>query len=64
MTLYLTKPQFNKLADISADIAQVFFASVAIPYVLDTFRPVLALFGVATAIFFWFLSLAFSNSHP
>lgn len=49
--------QFQKLADISADIGQVALASIAIPFFLDSYHPLVALLGVAVSFTFWTLSL-------
>ena len=64
MHIHLNDTQVKKLSDISADMAQVFVASVAIPYLLDSPRPMLACFGVALAIGFWSLSLQLLKRIP
>ena len=60
----LTTSQINKLSDISADIAQVFLASVALPYIIDIFRPMLAVFGIALAVGFWIISVQLLTLRP
>ena len=63
--MQLNRDQVKKLSNISADIAQVFFASVALPY-LDVFTidgpPILlASLSILIAIGFWLVSLRFLN---
>ena len=55
----LTQQQIDRVADIAADIGQVSLASIAIPFFLDEYRPLLALLGILAAIFFWTISVMF-----
>lgn len=54
--------QYQRIADFFADVAQISIASMFVPYVLDDFRPVTALWGMAFAIFFWSMSLFFNRN--
>lgn len=53
----LTKARLKKLSDIFVDIAQVAFASLVIPFFVDTFDPKLLLLGVVISVGAWVLSL-------
>ncbi len=53
----LTSSQLKKLSDICADIAQIALGSVAIPFLLNEFQPVLALCGILLSLAFWYASL-------
>ena len=55
--MVLTDAQRKKLADICADIGQVALASIALPFLLEDFRPELVILGLANAIAFWYASL-------
>lgn len=57
MKLKLTEAQFNKLADISADIGLVTLAAIVFPGLFDHFRPGFALVGIIIMLSFWSLSL-------
>lgn len=51
------KAKLNKLSDICADIAQVAFASIVLPFLIDKFDLRMVLLGVITALTFWAASL-------
>ena len=53
----LPESKINRLGDISADIGTVAMASVVLPGLFDKFRPVLAIVGAITMIFFWLFSV-------
>ena len=57
--MLLPRYQFSRLSDFAADVAQVSLASIAIPFIIDDFRPAGILLGIGFAIFFWYLSLFF-----
>ncbi len=52
-----TQVKLNKLSNITSDIAQVAFASVVVPFLLDNFNLELVILGLATSIAFWILSI-------
>lgn len=56
--------QRKNLSAICRDCAQISLASVAIPFLLDDFRPSVALFGLAFTFVFWFLSQHLLRSLP
>lgn len=53
--------QYERLADFFADVAQVSLASIAVPYLIDSFRPITACWGVAFTVFFWIMGLFFNR---
>ncbi len=52
---------YLKLSDICADIAQVCFATLVIPFLIDKQNLILIMNGVIAMIFFWITSLWFSK---
>ena len=56
MQITIPPHQFRRISDFAADLAQVSVASIAIPYVLDTPQPMLAVLGIAVAVFFYAIS--------
>ena len=56
-----TAVQTKKIADILADIAQVAFASIALPFFLDQYKPAIALSGAGIALLFWIASVYLVN---
>jgi hypothetical protein len=59
----LNKLQGN-CASICLDIAQVLFASIFLPFLIDEFRPFAALLGLTLAFIFWSLSFFFLSFKP
>lgn len=56
----LTKPQFDKLSDLSLGLGQIFFGSTVVPYVVPTIdKPpiIVLLFGVGFAVSFWIFAI-------
>lgn len=53
----ISERQLYKLADIFADMGQVVLASVAIPFLLGDFRPLVAVTGLGLSLALWYASL-------
>lgn len=62
--MQFNQSQLQMLATLSADMAQVSLASVALPYFLDSYTPALALLGVLVGILFGAVSVAILSSEP
>lgn len=54
-----TKAQVKKIADISSDIAQVFFASLVVPGFIDIKSLSMIGLGLVSSIVFWTTSVIF-----
>jgi hypothetical protein len=61
MLIKLNKAQIRKLADIFADIGQVSFASIALPFFLENYRPIVSVTGLILACGAWLGSLYLSK---
>lgn len=57
-----TDARLNRLSGICADVAQVCLASIVIPFLFEKFDLIVLLWGSATTLTFWFLSLLFAGS--
>jgi hypothetical protein len=53
----LQSSQIKKLSDIFEGIGQVMVASIVLPFLLDTFNPLLSLTGGLLALAAWVISL-------
>lgn len=61
--MQLSKAHIEMLAYLSAGFAEVSLASIVLPYVLDEFQPLWALFGVVLLIGFSLVAvLSFHHS--
>lgn len=56
MYYYMPPHQFKRLSDFAADLAQVSIASIAIPFIIDDFRPFGILLGIGFAAVFYLMS--------
>ncbi len=54
----LHQEKFNKLSDICADIAQVFFGSVFISFALDRSKLEMIVSGLILSLLFWIASIS------
>lgn len=61
MRLKLSDSQLSTLSDICLEIGAIALASVVLPAVLDTFRPLPAIFGFLTSLIFWTISIILSK---
>jgi len=63
----LDDSQLNRLAEISADIAQVFFATMVVgPFLtgLDKLHPLVAVLGLGISLGFWAGSIRLAKERP
>lgn len=54
----LNQKQWQKLSDITSDIAQVALASVVFPSLFDRLEPLFVVLGTAVSFVYWILSMA------
>jgi hypothetical protein len=58
----MTAATFRALAEISRDIAQIFFAAVLVsPLLGGEVHPLLTAAGLLLSLLFWYLSILFVN---
>lgn len=57
----LHETRLNRIAEIFADIAQVIFASVVIPFAIDKSNQTMLIWGLVLSLLFWFLSILFTK---
>ncbi len=57
MRTKVSNSKWNKIADIFSDIAQIFFASVVLPAVLDRFDSKLLISGLIASLVCWITSV-------
>lgn len=57
MKIKLLNAQWNQIAEVSSQIAQVAFASVAVPAAFGTLSQELLISGVASSCILWLISI-------